>query len=65
MEEHAITYDSVEYQISGYWDREDKSTGYKGGFSWMKICINDMDVSQHLNENTIDRLTELVVELNY
>ena len=52
MRTHNINYDGVDYEVTG-------------GFSWMQICINGMDVSQHLNDNTIERLQELVVEENY
>ena len=65
MRTHNINYDGVDYEVTGEWDLEDKVTGYKGGFSWMQIHINGMDVSQHLNDNTIERLQELVVEENY
>ena len=65
MRTHNINYDGVDYEVTGEWDLEDKVTGYKGGFSWMQICINGTDVSQHLNDSTIERLQELVVEENY
>lgn len=65
MTTHNINYDGVDYEVTGEWDSEDKTTGYKGGFSWMQIHINGMDVSQHLNDATIERLQDLVVEENY
>ena len=65
MRTHNINYDGVDYEVTGEWGSDDKTTGYKGGFSWMQICINGMDVSQHLNDNTIEGLQELVVEENY
>ena len=65
MRTHNINYDGVDYEVTGEWDEPEEETGYKGGFSWMQIKINDMDVSQHLNDNTIERLCELVVEENY
>lgn len=65
MRTHNINYDGVDYEVTGEWDGPENETGYKGGFSWMKICINGMDVSQHLNDATIERLQDLVVEENY
>ena len=62
---HCISYDGVDYEVFGEYHTPEEETGYKGGFSWMQIKINDMDVSQHLNQNTIDTLQDLVVELNY
>lgn len=65
MTTHNIRYDFVDYEVNGEWDIEENETGYKGGFSWMQICINGMEVSQHLNDRTIERLCELVVEEKY
>lgn len=65
MRTHNINYDGVDYEVTGEWDSEDETTGYKGGFSWMQIHINGMDVSQHILDCIIERLCELVVEENY
>ena len=65
MRTHNINYDGVDYEVTGEWGSDDKTTGYKGGFSWMQININGMDVSQHILDCIIERLCELVVEENY
>ena len=65
MKTHIIHYDGVDYQVIGEWDKPEEETGYRGGFSWMQIKINDMDVSSHLKEWVINKLVEMVVEQNY
>lgn len=65
MKTHIIHYDGIDFEVKGEWDNPEKETGYCGGFSWMKISINDMDVSQHLKQETIDTLQDMVVEQNY
>lgn len=65
MRTHNVNYDGVDYEVTGEWDEPENETGYRGGFSWRKISINDMDVSNHLNQETIDTLQEMVVEQNY
>lgn len=62
---HNITYDGVDYEIQGNYEEQEEETGYKGGFSYSMIFINGMDVTWHLNDNTIDKLVELVIEENY
>lgn len=62
---HNITYDGVDYEIQGNYEEPEEETGFKGGFSWSLITIEGMDVSWHLNDNTIDKLVELVIEENY
>ena len=62
---HNITYDGVDYEIQGNYEESEEETGYKGGFSYSQIFINGMDVTWHLNDNTIDKLVELVIEENY
>ena len=65
METHNIKYQGVDYEVKGNYDEPENETGYKGGFSWMKILINDQDVSDHLKNSTIEKLVELVIEENY
>jgi len=62
METYNITYEGVDYEVSGEWDSADETTGYKGGFSWMTIKINDMDVSWHIKEYVIEALTDIIVQ---
>jgi len=62
METYNITYEGVDYEVSGEWDSADETTGYKGGFSWMTIKINDMDVSWHIKEHVIETLTDIIVQ---
>jgi len=60
MEIHTITYEGVEFEIQGTYDEPEEETGYKGGFSWMKILINDQDVSWMLKENIINHLIDII-----
>lgn len=61
METYNITYEGVDYEVSGEWDPADETTGYKGGFSWMTIKINDMDVSNHIRQSVTETLTDIIV----
>jgi len=62
METYNITYEGVDYEVSGEWDSADETTGYKGGFSWMIIEISGMDVSWHIKEHVIEALTDIIVQ---
>jgi len=62
---HNIDYEGIDFEITGNYEEPEEETGYKGGFSYSQIFINSVDVTWMLNDSTIDRLVELVVEENY
>lgn len=62
---HTVKYEGLEFEVKGEYDSEEKETGYKGGFSYLTINVNDIEVSWMLNDQTIDRINEIVVEENY
>lgn len=63
--EHNINYEGIDFEVSGTYEETEEETGYKGGWSYSIISINGTDVSWMLNDQTIERINELVVEQNY
>lgn len=62
---HTINYEGIDFQVFGEYDEPEEETGYKGGFSYFTISIKDVEVTWMLNNQTIERIVEIVVEQNY
>jgi hypothetical protein len=62
---HNINYEGLEFEVIGDYEAPEEETGYKGGFSYSTIQVNDVDVSWMLNDQTIERINEIVIEENY
>jgi hypothetical protein len=63
MENKTITvkYNGMTFDVYGEYEPQEEETGFKGGFSWRMIKINDVDVSDMLNDVTIDIIVDLAI----
>jgi hypothetical protein len=62
---HTVQYEGLKFEVIGDYEAPEEETGYKGGFSYSTIQVNDVDVSWMLNDQTIERINEIVIEENY
>jgi len=65
MESHRITYEGVDFEVFGNYDKPETDTNYAGGWSTELIKVNDVDIYWMLKSNVIERITEIVTEENY
>jgi hypothetical protein len=65
IETHEVKYEGLEITVTGTVDDSDETTGYKGGFSYIGIYVNEQDISWMLRHEIIEQITDLVVEENY
>lgn len=63
--QHLVKFEGFDFTVEGVFELPDETTGFKGGFSWYSIYINDTDISWMLKENIIKHLIDIVVEENY
>ena len=62
---HNINFEGLDLVVTGEYDKPDGTTGYKGGFSWDSIYINDVEWSWFISKDAINRIVDLVIEENY
>ena len=62
---HNINFEGLDLVVTGEYDKPDGTTGYKGGFSWDSIYINDVEWSWFISKEAIDRIVDLVIQENY
>ena len=63
--EHNINFEGLDLVVKGDYEQPDDTTGYKGGFSYHSIYINDVEWSWFIDKNAIERIVNLIVEQNY
>ena len=62
---HNIKYEGLELEIKGEFEEAEPETGYKGGWSYLSILKDDVDISWMLRQEIIDQINEMVVTENY
>jgi hypothetical protein len=62
---HNINYEGIDFEIKGYYEEADETTGYKGGWAWTEIYIDGNSVSWMLTDDIIDTLNNWVIKENY
>ena len=62
---HNINFEGLDLVVTGDYDKPDGTTGYKGGFSYHGIYINDVEWSWFISKEAIERIVDLVIEENY
>ncbi len=62
---HNINFEGLDLVVKGEYNKPDDTTGYKGGFAWHSIFINDVEWSWFISKDAIERIVELVIEENY
>ena len=62
---HNITYEGLELEVVGNYEEPETETGYKGGWSTELIKVNDVDIYWLLNDQTIEKINEIVIKENY
>jgi len=65
MESHNVKLEGIEFEVFGEYEQPEEN--YKGGWSTYKVLINNDAVCGMwiLNEWTLNKLSEIVVEENY
>ena len=62
---HNIKYEGLELEIKGEFEQDEPEVGYKGGWSCWSIEANGVDLYWMLNDLTINRINEIIIEENY
>lgn len=62
---HNINYEGLELEVKGEFEESETETGYKGGWSYLSILKDDVDISWMLKDDVIERINEIVIEENY
>ena len=62
---HNINFGGFRFSSQRKYDNPDHTTGYKGGFSYHGIFINDVEWSWFISKDAIERIVELVIDENY
>lgn len=62
---HNIKYEGLELEIKGEFEEAEDETGYKGGWSYISILKDDVDISWMLKPEIIDQINGIVIEENY
>jgi len=65
MKSHNVKLEGIEFEVFGEYEQPEESS--KGGWSTFKVLINNSEVCGMwmLNDWTLNKLNEIVVEENY
>jgi hypothetical protein len=62
---HNINYEGLELEVKGEFEEAETETGYKGGWSYLSILKDDVDISWMLRPEIIETINEIIVQENY
>lgn len=62
---HTIIYEGIELEIFGDYEDYEEETGFKGGWSTHLIKCNEIDIYDMLNESTLIKINEIIVDNYY
>jgi len=66
MENHRILFEGIEFEVNGEYEKPEEETNSKGGWLSYQVFVNGSDdILWALNDYTIGRINEIVLDENY
>lgn len=62
---HRIKYEGLELEVFGNWENPEEETGTEGGWSTLKIMLDDVEVSWMFTPYVLNMIANCVMVENY